>query len=183
MTALRLPLALALFALAALDFAPADDKKAKPPAFSAAQVAFYEKEVRPVLARNCLKCHGDDPTKLKGGLNLSSRSGTLAGGDSGPAVDLAKPADSLLVKAIHYKDENYQMPPKGKLPDADIATLTKWVADGLPVSAGHMGRRRGQAAAEGRRYRRGEEVLGVPTDPPAGGAGRALSEIRHSHSD
>ena len=31
------------------------------------------------------------------------------------------------------------MPPKGKLADKDIATLEKWVKDGLPVSADRMG--------------------------------------------
>ena len=31
------------------------------------------------------------------------------------------------------------MPPKGKLPDKDIATLEKWVKDGLPVSADRLG--------------------------------------------
>ena len=115
--------------------APAAD----PPPFAAPQVAFYEKDVLPLLKQHCLKCHGENPAKLKGGLNLNTRAGVLAGGDSGPAANLAKPDDSLLLKAVHYKDENYQMPPKGKLPAAAIATFEKWVNAGLPVSADRVG--------------------------------------------
>jgi mono/diheme cytochrome c family protein len=113
----------------------ADDKKPEAaPKFTAAQVEFFKTDVLPVLEKNCLKCHGAEPDKLKGGLDLSTRKGTLDGGETGPAVDLAKPADSLLIKFIHYKDENHKMPPKGKMADKDIATLEKWVRDGLPVS-------------------------------------------------
>ena len=143
---LRSPrLGLALLALAAtLAYSGgfrsrAEDKKAGAPKFTAAQVSFYEKEVLPVLRQHCLKCHGENPERLKGGLNLATRAGVLAGGDTGPAVDLAKPEASLLVKAIHYKTDDYRMPPKGKMPDKEVATLEKWVKDGLPVPADLLG--------------------------------------------
>src|SRR5215471_5030850 len=132
---------LALFALAAGLVAAtgefrtrADDKKSEKPAatdapkFAPEQVAFYEKEVLPLLRQHCFKCHGDDPDKLKGELNLTTRKGLLDGGASGAAVDLKNPADSLLLKLVHYKDETRKMPPKSKLPDQDLATLEKWVA-------------------------------------------------------
>jgi mono/diheme cytochrome c family protein len=109
---------------------------ADPPKFSADQVAFYEKQVQPLLKSHCLKCHGADVKKIKGGLNLTSRASLLKGGDNGPAVDLKNPDSSLLLKAIHYRDENYQMPPAGKLADADIAILTRWVKEGLPWAPG-----------------------------------------------
>ena len=140
--------ALALFVLAAALTAAggtfrsrADDKAkvAPAPKFAADQVAFFEKEVAPVLAKHCTKCHGDDPEKVKGGLSLATRAAILAGGETGPAADLAKPEASLLLKAIHYKDEAYKMPPKGKMPDADIAVLEKWVKLGLPVTADRVG--------------------------------------------
>jgi hypothetical protein len=102
--------------------------------FSAEEVAFYEKEVRPILNQRCLKCHGGE-AKIKGGLRLISRETVLKGGDTGPAVSLDKAADSLLLKAINYTD-GLEMPPTGKLPRAEIETLTTWVKAGLPWSAG-----------------------------------------------
>ncbi|MHC5540251.1 c-type cytochrome domain-containing protein, partial [Singulisphaera rosea] len=47
----------------------------------AAQVEFFEKQIRPVLVERCQSCHG--PEKQKGGLRLDSRAALLAGGDSG----------------------------------------------------------------------------------------------------
>ena len=42
-----------------------------------------------------------------------------------------KPAESLLIDAINY-GELYKMPPKSKLPQAEIATLTRWIELGAP---------------------------------------------------
>jgi hypothetical protein len=90
---------------------------------------FFEKEVRPILIERCLKCHGDD--KPKGGLRLISRASILKGGDTGPAAVEKKPGESLLIHAISYEDE-LKMPPKTKLADKEIKTLTQWVGLGLP---------------------------------------------------
>jgi hypothetical protein len=90
---------------------------------------FFEKEVRPLLVERCQRCHGE--AKPKGGLKLTSRASILAGGDTGPAAVAGKPEASLLVQAIRYQDEP-RMPPKGKLADREVETLTRWVAMGLP---------------------------------------------------
>src|SRR3954447_14656992 len=110
---------------------PAADPPAQPtkPA-NADDVAFYEKEVEPLLKANCLSCHGGE-SKIKGGLRLTSRADALKGGDSGVAVSLDKPGDSLLLKAVSYTDEDLKMPPKGKLSPAQIEVLSKWVTLGL----------------------------------------------------
>src|SRR5262245_12823254 len=74
-----------------------------------------ETQVRPILQAHCLACHGGEK-KIKGGLRLSSRKDLLTGGDSGPAVSLEKPEDSLLLLAVNHQDR--KMPPRGKLPQA-----------------------------------------------------------------
>jgi hypothetical protein len=99
--------------------------------FTAPQLEFFEKEVRPLLVQRCYACHSGQSKKLKGKLRLDSRAAVLRGGDTGPAVDLKKPATSLLIDAINYGDV-YQMPPAGKLPAAEIATLVRWIEMGLP---------------------------------------------------
>src|SRR5690348_3629579 len=75
------------------------------------QLIFFESQVRPILETACFKCHGGE-AKIKGGLRLTSRAAILKGGDTGPAVSLDDPAKSLLLKAISYKDDDLQMPPK-----------------------------------------------------------------------
>ena len=89
--------------------------------------SFFEAKVRPVLADNCLECHGAE--KHKGGLRLDVRAAMLKGGDTGPAVVPGKPEESPLIEAIRYEGE-VQMPPKKKLKAEEIAALTDWVKRG-----------------------------------------------------
>jgi len=126
-----LPAAAFLFALAG---AVAADKPAAPEKrFPPEQVAFFEKEVRPILRANCFKCHGEG--KVRGGLRLTSREAVLKGGDLGPAASLDNPETSRLLQAINWKD-GLEMPPKGKLPQKQIDVLTRWVKAGLPWAPG-----------------------------------------------
>ncbi|MGE5193429.1 MAG: PSD1 and planctomycete cytochrome C domain-containing protein [Deltaproteobacteria bacterium] len=123
---LILPGALATGAVRAEDAAKAaaDDFKATPE-----QEAFFEKRVRPILVAKCLECHGEK--KQEGGLRLDSRRAVLKGNDAGPAVVAGKPEESRLVEVIGYQD-TIKMPPKQKLADDEIATLTEWVKIGAP---------------------------------------------------
>jgi hypothetical protein len=96
---------------------------------AAGGMEFFEKEVRPLLVKHCYRCHGGQ--KVKGELRLSSRADLLRGGSNGPAIVPGKPEASLLIRALRYRDSP-RMPPKGKLPERDIAVFTRWVALGLP---------------------------------------------------
>jgi len=102
------------------------------PRSSAADNAFFDKEVLPLLQAHCLSCHGGEKA-VKGGLKLTSREDIFKGGDDGPVVSLDKPETSLLLKAINHAGD-IRMPPKGKLAAAQIETLTKWVRIGVPFS-------------------------------------------------
>jgi hypothetical protein len=90
---------------------------------------FFEKNVRPILADNCWRCHG--PEKQKADLRLDSRTAILTGGESGPAIVPGNPDRSILVQAIRYGG-TVKMPPTGKLPSQAIEALTAWVKMGAP---------------------------------------------------
>ena len=63
-------------------------------------------------------------------MRLDSRASLIKGGDDGAVIDEMNPrAQSRLIKAIGYGDDDLQMPPQpaGKLPAAEIATLTAWI--------------------------------------------------------
>jgi mono/diheme cytochrome c family protein len=100
---------------------------------SAEAASFFEQKVQPILKANCFACHGEGK-KIKGSLRLTSRETILKGGDSGPAVVLNKPEQSLLLQAVNYRDP--KMPPKGRLPQPQIDILTRWVQMGIPWPAG-----------------------------------------------
>jgi len=96
----------------------------------AQQVAFFEKQVRPLLVAHCYECHAAEADVLQGGLQLDSRAGWQRGGDSGPAVVPGNPDESLLIEAVLYNNADLQMPPEGRLSDRQIAVLQRWVRDG-----------------------------------------------------
>jgi len=74
---------------------------------AAEKIEFFERRIRPVLTNNCYTCHTD--TKL-GGLQVNSRVALLTGGNSGPAITVGKPDDSLLIRAVMHVDPNLKMP-------------------------------------------------------------------------
>jgi hypothetical protein len=100
--------------------------------FASADLEFFEKKIRPVLAKHCYKCHSAKSKKLKGGLRLDHRAGVLKGGDSGAAIVSGKPEQSRLIEAIGYDNVDLEMPPRGKLTAAQIADLTEWVKRAAP---------------------------------------------------
>ncbi|QDU07863.1 PSD1 and planctomycete cytochrome C domain-containing protein [Gimesia aquarii] len=100
------------------------------PLFSAQQLEFFEKSIRPLLAEHCYQCHSGKAKRLEGGLRLDSRDLILKGGDSGPSVEFKKPHASLLLEAIRY--ESFEMPPDTRLKKEQIGLLTHWVEMGLP---------------------------------------------------
>ena len=96
-------------------------------------MTFFEKDVRPILVKRCFECHSN--TKQKGGLRVDHIGYLKSGGDTGPAVVPGDPSKSPLMEAVRWTNEDFQMPPKnngGKMPDAEIAVLEKWIKIGAP---------------------------------------------------
>jgi hypothetical protein len=111
-----------LVAVVALPFIARGEESAKD------EVEFFEKKIRPVLVEHCYECHSQQADKLKGKLLLDSREAARQGGESGPAVVPGDPDASLVLQALRY--ENFEMPPKGKLPQAVIADFEHWIKHG-----------------------------------------------------
>ena len=104
---------------------------------AAESLNLFETKIRPVLAARCYGCHSMQAVKIQGGLLLDSAAGVKHGGNSGRSIEPGDPAKSLLIRAIHYQDQNLQMPP-GKPLDAElVADFENWVRSGaaMPVDA------------------------------------------------
>lgn len=94
----------------------------------------FNREVRPILAKHCLKCHGPDDGKREAGLRLDVREAALRAADSGklPIVP-GQPQRSELIRRIQAKDEDVRMPPphtKDSLTATEQETLRQWIAAG-----------------------------------------------------
>jgi hypothetical protein len=120
----------------------------------AADLDFFEKKVRPLLAERCLECHSAEK-KVKGGLLLDSREGWAKGGDTGPAIEPGKPEESLLIQAVRWHDKDLQMPPKKRLSADEVAVLEQWIKMGAPdprKGAVAVKKQTGLTLEEGRKF-------------------------------
>src|SRR5882672_7312458 len=97
--------------------------------------ALFETKIRPLLSQQCLACHSASSNPVMGGLRLDSRDALVQGGSRGPSIVPGKPEQSLLLRAVRHTEGKLQMPPGGKLKDADIALLTQWIQMGAPWGA------------------------------------------------
>ena len=94
----------------------------------------FQREVQPLLAEHCSKCHGVDPKTRKGKLRLDTREGALKGGSSGEAAIVpGRPDKSELFLRITSRDADTVMPPPGEkkpLSDAQRKVIERWIAEG-----------------------------------------------------
>jgi len=94
----------------------------------------FNREVRAILANNCLQCHGPDEKARKAKLRLDIREDAIKAGAFVPG----KPDESELIKRVCTKDEELRMPPaklkKPAITEAEIAVLKRWIAEGANYS-------------------------------------------------
>ena len=94
----------------------------------------YARDVKPLLAKHCVDCHG---AKLpKGKLRLDTAAAALKGGKSGPSVVPGQAEESALIDAVTGEGEIDRMPlKKPPLSSAEIATLRAWIDQGAKAPA------------------------------------------------
>lgn len=88
----------------------------------------FESLVLPILKEKCRSCH--NPSKMKGGLDVSSFAALIKGGESGAGISLGDAMESHIMKSIFLPlDDKKHMPPKQKsqLTDEEIEILTTWI--------------------------------------------------------
>ena len=95
----------------------------------------FQSEIRPILSRNCLACHGAD--SRQSGLVLESVADILRGGAlSGPAVLVGRSSASPLIQYLKGEKEP-RMPLTGSpLPEAEIAAISQWIDEMQVAAAG-----------------------------------------------
>jgi Protein of unknown function (DUF1553)/Protein of unknown function (DUF1549)/Planctomycete cytochrome C len=94
----------------------------------------FNRDIRPILADNCFKCHGPDAKQRKGKLRLDDeRAAKGPAGSGSAAIVPGKIEESELFTRITSDDADLRMPPKtsGKsLAAAEVALLKRWIEEG-----------------------------------------------------
>jgi hypothetical protein len=103
--------------------------------FIRADEVAFERDVLPILEKRCSKCHGEK--RQKGKLRVDTLAGIARGGESGAiiargvdGVASGKPEESRLLVAISWKDDDFRMPPKSRIPDDEMVVLRRWIEQG-----------------------------------------------------
>jgi mono/diheme cytochrome c family protein len=95
----------------------------------------YLREVKPIFAEHCYRCHG--ASQQKGELRMDTAALSLKGGENGPAFKAGKSAESLMVQAIKGEHDSISRMPYKKPPlkDEQIALIAKWIDEGAKAPA------------------------------------------------
>lgn len=124
-------LLLASAILAAFLVRAADVDVSKLPPAAAKSGVTFDKDIKPIFEKSCVKCHGAE--KQKGKLRLDTHEWTLKGADGEDVLSKGKSAESELVHSIARLDEDTAMPPEGKgdpLTKEEIGLVRAWIDQG-----------------------------------------------------
>tara|TARA_B100001939_G_scaffold188903_1_gene162669 strand:- start:8 stop:364 length:357 start_codon:yes stop_codon:yes gene_type:complete len=95
------------------------------PAPAAQAPLSFARDIRPLMARYCFECHGEQYTESR--LDTRTLNAVLKGGESGPAAVAGQPKASLLYEMIR----DGLMPPEGDAPSpAELQRIEQWILDG-----------------------------------------------------
>ena len=117
----------------------------------------FDKQIRPILADSCYKCH--NAKKQKGKLRLDTKELFLKGGKDGKIIDPGNPGKSDLYRRVTLgKDDDDVMPPEGDLLPKDKQNLIKeWIAQGANFGS--------WTADEGKGGAKADAGEAAPTEP------------------
>lgn len=93
----------------------------------------FDDHAKAVLRQRCAACH--NPNKKSGDLDVTNYTSLMMGGSSGSVIEPGDVSVSYLFSLITHEDEPV-MPPDGRIPDAEIDVIRKWIEAGAPENAG-----------------------------------------------
>lgn len=95
----------------------------------------FNKDIAPILAASCVKCHG--PEKQKAGLRLDTLEAIMKGSENGPVVVPNKPGESTLCKLVSLPADHPDRMPVNSDPlkPEQVGLIAKWIEQGAAMLA------------------------------------------------
>ncbi len=99
-----------------------------PAAAAGADSVDFTRDIEPIFREKCYSCHG--PDQQLGQLRLDSKAVVFAKGVTGKRIVPHKARASMLYSRVAGKGELPRMPLGGKLADAEIGLIERWIEEG-----------------------------------------------------
>lgn len=95
------------------------------PALAQSEVVPFAEQARAVFKKRCVSCHSQ--SQARGGLDMTSLEGILAGSNSGAVVEPGKPAESLVYTLSAHQDTPKMPPNAPKIPMRELNAIAGWI--------------------------------------------------------
>jgi hypothetical protein len=95
----------------------------------------FSADIRPLISKYCVSCHGPDQAKRKADLRLDVPEGAYSDLGGYAAIVPGKPEESEFFLRMITEDEDDLMPPtdaKNPIPTDEIERLKQWISEGAP---------------------------------------------------
>jgi len=93
----------------------------------------FRRDIRPILSRSCLACHGNDEKTREADLRLDRRADAIRESDGKRAIAPGASNKSELIARVTTRDEDERMPPPDHgdpLSAREITLLRRWIDEG-----------------------------------------------------
>jgi Protein of unknown function (DUF1553)/Protein of unknown function (DUF1549)/Planctomycete cytochrome C len=104
---------------------------------SGADAIDFNRDIRPILSKNCFACHGPDATARQADLRLDLEASATEERDGHATIVPGNPDKSELICRITSDDDDERMPPADSnkhLKPGEIELLKKWITEGAKWS-------------------------------------------------
>ena len=96
----------------------------------------FNRDVRPILSKNCFACHGFDENSRATDLRLDTRDGAVEDLGGYAAIVPGSPEESDLISRVTDTDPDSLMPPadshKKPLSEDEVSVLRRWISQDAP---------------------------------------------------
>ncbi|NLX94878.1 MAG: hypothetical protein GXY83_01750 [Rhodopirellula sp.] len=106
----------------------------------------FEDHIRPIFREHCFTCHNQN--KAQNDLALDNYDRVIAGGAGGEVISPGDPDGSYLWNLVSHKEEPAMPPNQGKIADAKLELIRKWILGGALKDQGSTAQVKKKAGLE-----------------------------------
>jgi hypothetical protein len=90
----------------------------------------FQKDIAPILKKNCYECHSEEKKKEKGGNVFDNLKRFAKDIGVNLLIEPGNPGESHFLEVLEDPNIKNHMPPKGQLSKADQDKIRKWIEEG-----------------------------------------------------